>query len=159
TGFVVDDAIVVLENTVRHVEAGMPRLKAAFIGAKEVGFTVLSMSISLCAVFLPILLMGGVQGRLFREIVLTMTVSIAISLVVSLTTTPMLCGQFLRPHTPREESRFKRWLDNGFERLLRAYTRTLAKALDNKPMVMIILAITIALNFHMFAVVPKGLFP
>src|SRR5579871_6468289 len=101
TGFVVDDAIVVLENVTRHVEAGMPRLQAAMLGAREVGFTVLSMSLSLIAVFVPILLMGGIVGRLFREFAMTLSVAILISLVVSLTTTPMMCAYFLR-HRPQD---------------------------------------------------------
>ena len=96
TGFVVDDAIVVLENIARHIEAGMPRMQAALLGAREVGFTVLSMSVSLIAVFMPILLMGGIVGRLFREFAVTLSIAILISLVVSLTTTPMMCSRLLR---------------------------------------------------------------
>ena len=100
TGFVVDDAIVVLENISRHLEAGMPRMQAALLGAREVGFTVLSISLSLIAVFLPILLMGGILGRLFREFTVTLSLAIMISLVISLTTTPMMCALFLRPPQP-----------------------------------------------------------
>src|SRR5579871_887387 len=106
TGFVVDDAIVVLENVTRHVEAGMPRLQAAMLGAREVGFTVLSMSLSLIAVFVPILLMGGIVGRLFREFAMTLSVAILISLVVSLTTTPMMCAYLLRHRPQDRQSRF-----------------------------------------------------
>ncbi len=159
TGFVVDDAIVVLENTMRHVEAGMPRMEAAFLGAQEVGFTVLSMTASLCAVFLPILFMGGPVGRFFSEFALTLAVALGLSLVISLTTTPMLCGLLLRPHEPARESRFKRRLDEGFEKILRGYTRTLEWALENRAMVMIVLVICIVLNFHFFSVIPKGFFP
>ena len=97
TGFVVDDAIVVLENISRHIEAGMPRMQAALLGAREVGFTVMSMSFSLIAVFLPILLMGGIVGRLFREFAMTLSLAILVSLAISLTTTPMMCALFLRP--------------------------------------------------------------
>src|SRR5260370_37939463 len=102
TGFVVDDAIVVLENMTRHTEAGMPRMQAALQGAREVGFTVLSMSLSLVAVFIPILLMGGIVGRLFREFAITLSIAIVISLVVSLTTTPMMCAYLFRRRPERE---------------------------------------------------------
>ena len=159
TGFVVDDAIVVLENTTRHTEAGMSRIEAALLGAKEVGFTVLAMTVSLCAVFLPIPLIGGPVGLVLREFVITLSVAVLISLVVSLTTTPMLCSLLLRKSPEVEKSRFKRWLDNAFQKTLAGYERTLAFALDNGPFVMIILLITILLNVHLFTVVPKGLFP
>lgn len=109
TGFVVDDAIVVLENIQRHIEKGLPRMQAALLGAREVGFTVLSISVSLVAVFLPILLMGGIVGRLFREFALTLSLAIAVSLVVSLTLTPMMCSRLLaQPHDARKEGRFSR---------------------------------------------------
>ncbi|MFO0482642.1 MAG: efflux RND transporter permease subunit, partial [bacterium] len=119
-GFVVDDAIVVLENISRHIENGVPRMKAAFLGAREVGFTVLSISISLVAVFLPILLMGGIVGRLFREFALTLSLAIGVSLIVSLTLTPMMCSRLLRePHEKKEEGRFGRWLERGFSAMQR----------------------------------------
>ncbi len=160
TGFVVDDAIVVLENTTRHIEAGMPRLKAALLGAQEVAFTVLSMTVSLCAVFLPILLLSGPIGQLFKEFVVTVSVAIGISLVVSLTTTPMLCALLLRPHEPvAEKSRAKRWLDERFERLLAGYRRTLEWSLENGAFIMILLGIVIVLNVHMYGLLPKGYFP
>ena len=108
TGFVVDDAIVVLENITRHMEAGMPRFEAALLGAREVGFTVLSMSLSLVAVFLPILLMGGIVGRLFREFSVTLSIAVLISLVVSVTTTPMLCSRFIRTVPPADQGRLFR---------------------------------------------------
>ncbi len=136
TGFVVDDAIVVLENISRHIENGVPRMKAAFLGAREVGFTVLSISISLVAVFLPILLMGGIVGRLFREFALTLSLAIGVSLIVSLTLTPMMCSRLLRePHEKQEEGRFGRWLESGFSSdasRLRAHARlgTAASAPD-----------------------------
>ena len=121
TGFVVDDAIVVLENISRHIEAGMPRLQAALLGAREVGFTVLSISLSLIAVFLPILLMGGIVGRLFREFTLTLSMAILISLAISLTTTPMMCALFLRPSHQRDTPRRRTLFDRALDRL-----RTLA---------------------------------
>ncbi len=159
TGFVVDDAIVVLENTSRHVEAGMPRLQAALLGAKEVAFTVLSMTVSLCAVFLPVPLIGGPIGQLFKEFVITMSAALFISLVISLTTTPMLCALLLRPDHGAEKGRFKRWLDGRFDRLVAAYQRSLKLALENGGFVMFILGIVLVLNFHLYSILPKGYFP
>jgi multidrug efflux pump len=160
TGFVVDDAIVVLENTTRHIEAGMPRLQAALLGAEEVAFTVLSMTVSLCAVFLPIPLMGGPVGQLFKEFSITLSAAIGISLVVSLTTTPMLCALLLRPHVPVEEkSKYKRWLDTKFDKVLAGYSRTLKWALENGSFIMILLGIVIVLNVHLYGLLPKGYFP
>ena len=160
TGFVVDDAIVVLENTTRHIEGGMPRLQAALVGAQEVAFTVLSMTVSLCAVFLPIPLMGGPVGQLFKEFTVTLSVAIGISLVVSLTTTPMLCALFLRPHVPaQEKSRFKRWLDEHFDRAAAFYGRTLTWALENGSFIMILLGICLVMNVHFYNLLPKGYFP
>ncbi len=157
TGFVVDDAIVVLENISRHIEAGQSRFEAALRGAREVGFTVLSISISLIAVFVPILLMGGLVGRLFREFAVTLSLSIIVSLVVSLTTTPMLCAQFLRGH--HSPGRAGRWAEAAFDAALRAYRRTLAIALRHPALVLMSLFLTIAFNFYLFTVVPKGFFP
>jgi multidrug efflux pump len=156
TGFVVDDAIVVLENISRHLEAGMPRVQAALLGAREVGFTVLSISLSLIAVFLPILLMGGILGRLFREFTLTLSLAIIISLGISLTTTPMMCALFLRPRaqdreTPRGPS--------FFDRVLGGYERSLAWALRHSRLVLLIFIGAIVLNGFLFYVVPKGFFP
>ncbi|AHI63347.1 efflux RND transporter permease subunit [Burkholderia thailandensis] len=160
TGFVVDDAIVVLENIARHIENGTPRLQAAFDGAREVGFTVLSISLSLVAVFLPILLMGGIVGRLFREFALTLSLAIAVSLVVSLTLTPMMCARLLpEAHDPREEGRVARWLERGFEWMQRGYERTLSWALRHPFTVLMTLVATIALNIALYIVVPKGFFP
>jgi multidrug efflux pump len=158
TGFVVDDAIVMLENIARHIENGMPRIQAALLGAREVGFTVLAMSLSLIAVFLPILLMGGLVGRTFREFALTLSVAIVISLVVSLTTTPMMCAYVLsREH--RQQGRFLTAVERGFEAMRDFYGRTLRGALTHPRTVMIVLAATVALNFYLFTIVPKGFFP
>jgi len=155
TGFVVDDAIVVLENISRHLEAGMPRAQAAFLGAREVGFTVLSISLSLIAVFLPILLMGGILGRLFREFTMTLSLAIMISLVISLTTTPMMCALFLRTSPPRETPR-RRGL---FDRALAGYERSLSWALQHSRVVISIFFAAIVLNIVLFYIVPKGFFP
>jgi multidrug efflux pump len=159
TGFVVDDAIVVLENITRHIDAGMSRLDATLLGAREVGFTVLSMSVSLVAVFVPILLMGGLVGRLFREFAMTITIAIAISLVVSLTTTPMMCAVLLRGERGRPHGRIYRASEHIFELLLNFYRRTLAVALRHPLSVMLILVTTLGLNFYLYRVVPKGFVP
>jgi len=160
TGFVVDDAIVVLENIARHLEAGMGRMEAALVGAREVGFTVLSISLSLIAVFVPILLMGGLVGRLFHEFAVTLSLAILVSLVISLTTTPMLCAIFLRPgmHAAKP-GRIGAAFEAGFDAMLRFYKRTLARALRHPGMVMLVLAGTILLNIELFRVIPKGFFP
>ncbi|MDR3437611.1 efflux RND transporter permease subunit [Telmatospirillum sp.] len=159
TGFVVDDAIVVLENAVRHIEAGMPRRQAALQGAREVGFTVLSMSLSLVAVFIPILLMGGVVGRLFREFAVTLSVAILVSLVVSLTTTPMMCSRLLRRQPEQQRSRLFRISERVFQALLHEYERTLGTALRHRRLTMLVLLATVGLNFYLFYIVPKGFFP
>ena len=159
TGFVVDDAIVVLENITRHLEAGMPRLEAALVGAREVSFTVLSMSISLIAVFLPILLMGGIIGRLFREFAMTLSMAILVSLAVSLTTTPMMCSRLLRPKKDRKQGRLLRFSERTFDALLGRYDRSLSWALRHPLIVIVILAVTVGLNFYLFTIVPKGFFP
>ncbi|MFC5428298.1 efflux RND transporter permease subunit [Paraburkholderia denitrificans] len=160
TGFVVDDAIVVLENISRHIENGVPRMQAALLGAREVGFTVLSISVSLVAVFLPILLMGGIVGRLFREFALTLSLAIAVSLAVSLTLTPMMCSRLLaQPHERQAEGRFAQWLDRGFTRMQRGYERTLGWALAHPFVILLTLIATIALNVALYVIVPKGFFP
>ncbi|HEX3537901.1 MAG TPA: efflux RND transporter permease subunit, partial [Stellaceae bacterium] len=159
TGFVVDDAIVVLENVTRHVEAGMSRHQAALLGAREVGFTVLSMSLSLIAVFVPILLMGGIVGRLFREFAMTLSIAIVISMVISLTTTPMMCARITvhRPgHRPNWIGRASGW---AIDRSLEFYRRTLAQALRHPALVLLILLLTVGLNVYLFVIVPKGFFP
>ena len=155
TGFVVDDLIVVLENISRYLEAGMPRLQAALLGAREVGFTVLSISLSLIAVFLPILLMGGILGRLLREFTVTLSLAVMISLVISLTTTPMMCALFLRTRASAEFPR-RRTL---FERVLNGYRRSLGWALQHSRIVLVIFIGAIGLNILLFAIVPKGFFP
>jgi multidrug efflux pump len=160
TGFVVDDAIVVMENTTRHIEAGMPRMKAAFVGASEVGFTVLSMSLSLVAVFLPLQLMGGIVGRLFHEFTITLTIAILISLVISLTTTPMMCARLLgRTEKKKPTSWFFRMSEGGFERMRSGYERSLGWAVDRGPLMMLILLATVILNVYLFVIIPKGFFP
>src|SRR5665647_3873185 len=131
TGFVVDDAIVVVENVSRHIEAGAGRLEAAMLGVREVGFTVLSMSLSLIAVFIPILLMGGIVGRLFREFAVTLSVAILVSLVISLTLTPMMCAKLLQPHEPDKQGRFSRDCERAFNWLHRGYETSLAWALQH----------------------------
>ncbi len=160
TGFVVDDAIVVLENITRHVEAGMSRLEAALLGAREVGFTVLSISLSLVAVFLPILLMGGLLGRLFREFAVTLSAAILVSLVVSLTTTPMMCAYLIDPVKPGSRpGRFSRLADGMFSRMLRGYERGLDWALQSGPLMIVVLLTTIGLFIFLMGVAPKGFFP
>jgi multidrug efflux pump len=159
TGFVVDDAIVVLENVTRHIEAGMGRREAALQGAREVGFTVLSMSLSLVAVFAPILLMGGIVGRLFREFAMTLSIAIMISLVISLTTTPMMCAFVLKRERPHAHGRLYRASERVFDAALGFYERTLTAALGAPKIVMLILAVTVALNVFLFVEVPKGFFP
>ncbi|MEF7615495.1 efflux RND transporter permease subunit [Aquincola sp. MAHUQ-54] len=160
TGFVVDDAIVVLENISRHIEAGRNRFEAALQGAREVGFTVVSISLSLVAVFIPLLFMDGLAGRIFREFAVTLSVSVLISLVISLTTTPMMCAWLLKPGAvQRAPGRLARWSERGFERLLRGYAHSLDWALHSPGLVMFILAAVVGLNVWLFAAVPKGFFP
>jgi len=165
TGFVVDDAIVVLENTSRHVEQGMDRMKAALLGAQEVGFTVLSISLSLVAVFIPLLFMGGQVGRLFREFAVTLSAAVMISLVISLTTTPMLCAVLLKPgqklhgHVERKQGRLARWSERAFDGVLKSYEHALDWALDMKPLVILILVFVVGLNVYLFSNAPKGFFP
>jgi len=159
TGFVVDDAIVVLENVTRHVEAGMPRFQAAIQGAREVGFTVLSMSLSLVAVFIPILMMGGIVGRLFREFSITLSVAVLISLAVSLTTTPMMCSRFIRHVQPESQGALFRWSERIFEAMRDTYARSLGWALHNRGVVMVLLGATVVFNIYLYIVIPKGFFP
>ena len=159
TGFVVDDAIVVLENTTRHLEQGMGRFEAALLGASEVGFTVLSISVSLVAVFIPLLFMGGIVGRLFREFAVTLSVSVLISLVLSLTMTPMLCAWFLRPGQHKQPGRVSRALERGYGFAERCYAASLDWALAMKPLVLILLVAIIGLTAYLYVVVPKGFFP
>jgi multidrug efflux pump len=159
TGFVVDDAIVVMENTSRHVEAGMARLPAALLGAREVGFTVVSMSLSLIAVFIPFMLAGGLVGKLFREFTVTLSVAILISLVISLTTTPMMCSRLLEGDRHRRPSRFGRGFERAFQGLRRDYEKSLEWALHHPRTMMLVLLATIGLNVYLYVVIPKGFFP
>jgi multidrug efflux pump len=160
TGFVVDDAIVVLENTSRHIEGGMDRFKAALLGAREVGFTVLSISLSLVAVFIPLLFMGGQVGRLFREFAVTLSASVMISLVISLTTTPMMCAWLLRPDAhERTPGRLARWSETAFAGVRRGYEHSLDWALGAQWLVLLVLVLVIGLNGYLFVMVPKGYFP
>ena len=160
TGFVVDDAIVVLENTARHMEQGMDRFRAALLGAREVGFTVLSISLSLVAVFIPLLFMGGQVGRLFREFAVTLSASVLISLVISLTTTPMLCAWLLRPGTEHQpQGRLGRLFESGFTRVHRAYAASLDWALQARWLVLLLLVAVVGINVLLFVKIPKGFFP
>jgi multidrug efflux pump len=164
TGFVVDDAIVVLENVSRHIEEGMSPMQAALKGTREVGFTVLSMSLSLIAVFIPILAMGGILGRLFREFAVTLSVAILVSLLVSLTTTPMMCSRLLRGaaregERPQKPGLLSRASARAFAALRGGYERSLTWALAHGPVTMLILALTVCLNVYLYIVIPKGFFP
>jgi multidrug efflux pump len=159
TGFVVDDAIVVIENITRHLEDGMRPLEAALKGAQEIGFTVISISLSLVAVFIPILLMGGIVGRLFREFAVTLSVAIGVSLVISLTTTPMMCAKLLRPHDPASHGRFYRASERGFNAILRVYERSLAWVLRHERFTITVTLATMVATIVLYAKVPKGFFP
>jgi len=159
TGFVVDDAIVVIENITRHLEHGLSPLDAALTGAREVGFTVMTISISLVAVFIPILLMGGYVGRLFREFAIVLSTAILVSLVVSLTATPMMCSRLLRYRKPEDHGRIYRWSERCFSLLLRGYQWSLAVVLRHPAITTGVLLCTIGANIYLFAIVPKGLFP
>ncbi|HUH58500.1 MAG TPA: efflux RND transporter permease subunit [Candidimonas sp.] len=161
TGFVVDDAIVVLENIMRHIERGMSPMRASIRGVREVGFTVLAMSLSLVAVFIPMLLMGGLPGRLFREFAVTLSVSILVSLVLSVTLTPMMCAYILRSrvHRPRKTGALTRAFQAMGGTFWRGYQRSLGWALAHGRFMMLLLAATIGLNVYLYTVVPKGFFP
>jgi multidrug efflux pump len=160
TGFVVDDAIVVIENITRHLEAGMKPFSAALLGAKEIGFTVLSMSMSLVAVFIPILLMGGIVGRLFREFAVVLSTAIAVSLLVSLTTTPMMCAHLLKERRPNERHNFLYRLSEGFfDGTLAAYSNGLRWVLRHQPFTLAVTLGTIALSVYLYIAIPKGFFP
>ena len=159
TGFVVDDAIVVLENITRYLEKGVPPVRAAFRGAREIGFTVLSMSTSLVAVFIPILMMGGIVGRLFREFAVTLSVAIGVSLLVSLTTTPTMCAKFLRPLHEEKHGRLYNFSQRAFDGLLHVYDHGLKWVLRHQPLTLLITIGTAALSIYLFTIVPKGFFP
>jgi hydrophobe/amphiphile efflux-1 (HAE1) family protein len=157
-GFVVDDAIVVVENIYRHVESGASSLEAALKGSREIGFTVVSISLSLVAVFIPLLLMGGIVGRLFREFALTVTVAIGVSLIVSLTLTPMLCSRLLR-RQPSRHGLLHRTIDRMFEWMIEAYRRSLDVVLQHQALTLVIFCLTVATSITLFVVIPKGFFP
>ncbi len=159
TGFVVDDAIVVLENIMRHVEGGMKPYQAAVLGAREIGFTVVSMSTSLMAVFIPILLMGGIVGRLFHEFAVTLSAAIAVSMVVSLTTTPMLCARFLKAHDPGSHGALYRMSERGFYWLNRGYKASLGWVLRHRRFIFAVAILMVFVNVFLYIVVPKGFFP
>ncbi|HLY66624.1 MAG TPA: efflux RND transporter permease subunit, partial [Chloroflexota bacterium] len=159
TGFVVDDAIVVLENVMRHVEGGMRPYQAALLGAREIGFTVVSMSTSLVAVFIPILLMGGLVGRLFHEFAVTLSAAIAVSLVVSLTTTPMLCARFLKQHDPGSHGALYRMSERGFVLLNRGYRSSLGWVLRHRRLILAVTIVMVFVNVFLYIIVPKGFFP
>jgi multidrug efflux pump len=159
TGFVVDDAIVVMENITRHLENGMKPLEAALRGAREIGFTVFSISVSLVAVFIPILMMGGIVGRLFREFAVTLSTAIAVSMVISLTTTPTMCAHFLKAHSEEKHGRLYRASEKVFDSLLAFYRSTLLWVLDNPGLTLAILLLTVGLNVFLIYRIPKGFFP
>ncbi|MGA2080729.1 MAG: efflux RND transporter permease subunit [Holophaga sp.] len=159
TGFVVDDAIVVMENISRHREAGMPIFQAALLGSQEIGFTVFTISVSLIAVFIPILLMSGIVGRLFREFAITLSTSIVVSMVISLTTTPMMCAYLLKDESEIKHGRAFRLTEKGFNWVLGGYSRTLNWVLEHPGPMLIALLLTIGLNFYLIGIIPKGFFP
>ncbi|WP_095128313.1 efflux RND transporter permease subunit [Pseudomonas sp. Irchel s3h14] len=159
TGLVVDDAIVVLENISRHIDKGVPPMKAAYLGAQEVGFTLLSMNVSLVAVFLSILFMGGIVESLFREFSITLAASIVVSLLVSLTLTPMLCARWLKPHTPGEENRLQRWSQRANEWMVGKYATSLDWVLRHRRLTLLSLIVTVGVNIALYVVVPKTFMP
>ncbi|MDI3357729.1 efflux RND transporter permease subunit [Pseudomonas sp. UYIF39] len=159
TGLVVDDAIVVLENISRHIDKGVPPMKAAYLGAQEVGFTLLSMNVSLVAVFLSILFMGGIVESLFREFSITLAASIVVSLLVSLTLTPMLCARWLKPHTPGEENRLQRWSQRANEWMVGKYATSLDWVLRHRRLTLLSLIVTVGVNIALYVVVPKTFLP
>ena len=159
TGLVVDDAIVVLENISRHIDKGVPPMKAAYLGAQEVGFTLLSMNVSLVAVFLSILFMGGIIESLFREFSITLAAAIVVSLLVSLTLTPMLCARWLKPHTPGQENRLQRWSQRTNEWMVGKYATSLDWVLRHRRLTLLSLFVTIGVNIALYVVVPKTFLP
>ncbi len=159
SGFVVDDAIVVMENISRHIEQGKPPVEAALQGAKEIGFTVFSISVSLIAVFIPLLLMGGIIGRLFREFAVTLSAAILMSMVISLTTTPMMCSRVLKADREIRHGRLYNWSERGFNRVLRGYESSLNWVLDHPALLLLVFLFTLGLNVFLIAKVPKGFFP
>jgi multidrug efflux pump len=159
TGFVVDDAIVVMENIARHLEQGMQPLEATLKGAREIGSTVFTISVSLVAVFIPILMMGGIVGRLFREFAITLSTAIVVSMVISLTTTPAMCAHLLKAENEQKHGRLYQASEKFFAWMLETYRRTLLWALDNSVLMLVVLLLTIALNVALIMKIPKGFFP
>ena len=159
TGFVVDDAVVMLENISRHIEEGVAPYKAALLGAREVGFTIVSMTLSLIAVFIPVLLMGGIVGRLFREFAITLSAAVLVSLIVSLTTTPMMCARLLKKTEKSEQGRFFRVSEGIFDRVFAGYRASLDWALAHGKTMMLLLLLTIIANVYLYVSIPKGFFP
>src|SRR4029453_18370622 len=159
TGFVVDDAIVVIENITRHLERGMAPLEAALLGAKEIGFTVISISLSLVAVFIPILMMGGIVGRLFREFAVTLSLAIGVSLLVSLTTTPMMCARLLRSHDQEKHGRLYQANERVFQWILDKYESSLALVLKHQPLILSVTLLTMGATGFLYVKIPKGFFP
>ena len=159
TGFVVDDAIVVIENITRYIEAGLSPMEAALKGSREIGFTVLSMSTSLVAVFIPILLMGGIVGRVFREFAVTLSIAIGVSLLVSLTVTPMMCARFLKPVSKEGHNWLFRMNERSFDALLAAYARGVRWVLRHQPLTLGITIATVCLSVILYYFIPKGFFP
>ena len=159
TGFVVDDAIVMIENVVRFIEEGVSPLQAAYRGAAQIGFTIVSLTVSLIAVFIPLLFMTGVVGRLFQEFAVTLSVAVVVSAVVSLTLTPMMCGRFLRPARETPPGRLSRWSEGAFERLLGAYRRSLDWSFGHQTLVLVVAVLTLVGTVVLYVVVPKGFLP
>ncbi|KJK17074.1 efflux RND transporter permease subunit [Pseudomonas sp. 2(2015)] len=159
TGLVVDDAIVVLENISRHIDEGVPPMRAAYMGSKEVGFTLLSMNLSLVVVFVSILFMGGIVGSLFREFSITLAVAILVSLLVSLTLTPMLCARWLKPHAEGQQTRLQRWSEQLNQRMMVGYGRSLDWVMRHRRLTLLSLLVTIAVNIALYVVVPKTFLP
>src|SRR6202007_795293 len=158
-GFVVDDAIVVLENITRYIEEGYKPLAAAYKGSAEIGFTIVSISISLVAVLIPLLLMGGIIGRLFREFAVTLTMTIFVSMVVSLTLTPMMASRFLRAHGETQHGKFYQWSERAFDAMLHGYERGLDLAMRWKFVTLMVFFATLGLSVYLFVIIPKGFFP
>jgi multidrug efflux pump len=159
TGFVVDDAIVMIENISRFLEGGDSPLQAALKGAEQIGFTILSLTVSLIAVLIPLLFMGDVVGRLFREFAVTLAVTIVISAVVSLTLTPMMCSRILRHDPEAEQGRFYRWSEHVFESMIAFYGRTLKFVLRFQGITLLVALATLVLTVYLYIIIPKGFFP
>jgi len=159
SGFVVDDAIVVMENIARHLETGMAPIPAALLGAQEIGFTVFSISISLIAVFIPLLMMGGIIGRLFREFAITLSAAILVSMVISLTTTPMMCSRVLRSEHSIKHGAVFNWSERVFDKILGGYRKSLNWVLDHPALILLVFLATLGLNIFLFFRIPTGFFP